>query len=90
MLSNDHVIKGKFLSFSERLTTLANRGEWLEALCLGLELDTEVETQLVDLINQYSATTIPWKFKIINTVEFCIEKGFSRLLFNELMDYFIE
>jgi len=44
MLSNDHVIKGKFLSFSERLTTLANRGEWLEALCLGLELDTEVET----------------------------------------------
>jgi hypothetical protein len=70
LLADDVVLDGHFLSFSERLAKLANRGEWLEALCLGLELGADVSDQLQELIMRYAATSIPWKFKIINVVEF--------------------
>lgn len=97
--------KGRLLNWKECLEALMNKGEWLEALSLGLDLFEGNGKKLNDLptrreelveyleymVTEYVKTsTISWEFKISNAIEFCIGIQSLHLLFNELFEYFVD
>jgi hypothetical protein len=97
--------KGRLLNWKECLEALMNKGEWLEALSLGLDLfegngkklndlptrREELVDYLEHMVTEYVKTgTISWEYKISNAIEFCIGIQSLQLLFNELFEYFVD
>jgi hypothetical protein len=94
--------RGRMLDWRECLEALTNKGEWLEALALGLDIyegrgkkllglpcrKEEVTGFLEYMVTEYVKTgTISWQFKVSNAIEFCIGIQSLELLFDELFEY---
>lgn len=93
------------LTWSQCIDELSNNGEWLDVLGFGLDLNSnkypshygcpesteELRNILEQLITIYvKVGTIAWMHKISNTIEFCVEIGSLDILFNMLLDFFVD
>jgi Golgi CORVET complex core vacuolar protein 8 len=93
------------LTWSECIDELSGKGEWLEVLSFGLDLynqnyssqygkpetTEELRNILEQLVTIYvKVGTIDWVHKITNTIEFCVEIDALDILFNMLLDFFID
>lgn len=93
------------LTWNECIDELSNKGEWLEVLCFGLDLYEgkfpsqygfpesieELRNILEQLVTIYvKVGTIAWVHKISNTIEFCVGIGALDILFNMLLDFFVD
>lgn len=95
----------KLLDWSQCIDWLTHKGEWLEVLSFGLDLyaknypsyygapetPEELQNILEQLITIYvKVGTIDWVHKISNTIEFCVGTGGVEIMFNMLLDYFVD
>ena len=105
ILGNKEASVCNLLTWSECIDVLSHKGEWLEVLSFGLNLfennypshfgapesPEELKNILEQLITIYvKVGTIDWVHKISNTVEFCVGTDALDLLFNMLLDFFID
>lgn len=105
IFGNKEISVINLLTWSECIDVLSHKGEWLEVLSFGLDLyqnkypshfgvpesPEELKNILEQLITIYvKVGTIDWVHKISNTIEFCVGTESLDLLFNMLLDFFID
>lgn len=105
ILGNTTFHRGKLLNWQECLDHMMRNGDWLQALCHGIDFylgegkklhgvpqNKDVLRNTLELVvkDYVRATNIPWEHKIPVTIEYCIGIGAFDLLFNEMFDFFVD
>lgn len=104
ILGNRRLSRGRVLTWEECLDTLVKKGEWVEALSLGLDIYEgrgkrlcgipksieSIRQRLEYLVEEYVRAGMTWEYKIPHSIEFCIGINATELLFNHLFDFFVD
>ena len=105
ILGNKQLHKGRVINWKECVLELSKNGDWITALCVGMDFyqgkgckaynlphsKSEFKETFEQVIEQYvKAPNISWDFKISNTIEFCVGIESTDFLFNFFFDYFID
>ena len=105
LMGNKEFCVMNLLTWNECIDELSNKGEWLEVLSFGLDLYEgrypsqygspesieELRNILEQLVTIYvKVGTIAWVHKISNTIEFCVGIDALDILFNMLLDFFVD
>jgi len=105
LLGNKQFFKGRLLNWQECIDALTKKGNWLDALSLGLDLfqgksqkmygigpgNQELKQVLERLVAMFvKEGALSWDYKISNAIEFCIGIQATDLLFEEFYDFFID